>query len=302
MSFRLDPERALAEEIKRIGLALIDEATRLLEDQPEGTHKAVHDARKCFKRIRALYRFLQDETPEFRKVENARFRDIARSLSAARDAAALVETVGYLQDFSRSDAEGEALGTAHDVLCRERDAATKGDGDLAERIRQAIAACEDGRRALEDLSLAHGRKAARRMIEKTWGRQRKTAQAALGLCQSDAHDEHFHDLRKSGQVYWMHLALMHRIWPSAMRSKKQEAKHLVKCLGHEHDLSMLAAFADRQPDLFSGGETLALLLNAIIDRQQALRKESLTLAARVFSETAHRERAIVGLLWKHAAR
>ena len=280
MSFRIDPTRSFVEEIKHTGRELIDDAIALLKDQPDGTDRAVHDARKKFKRIRALYRFLEREAPDFRKTENARFRDTARSLSAARD----------------------ALATAHDVLSRRRDAATHEDGDLPKRIEAAIQSCEDGRDALSALSLSHGEKTALKMIRKTWEKQRRKALDALGLCHGQAHDEYFHDLRKSGQVYWMHLALLQKLWPSAMRAKRADAKQLVKLLGHEHDLSVLAAFADREPDSFAGGETLALLLDAIIDRQQALREESLALADRVFAETAAREAEIVALLWKHAAR
>ncbi|MGP4691905.1 CHAD domain-containing protein [Agrobacterium cavarae] len=302
MSFRIDPTRSFVEEIKHTGLELIDDAIALLKDQPDGTDRAVHDARKKFKRIRALYRFLEKEAPDFRKTENARFRDIARSLSAARDAAALVETITYLQGVARSDAERDALATAHDVLSRRRDAATHEDGDLPKRIEAAIQSCEDGRDALSALSLSHGEKTALKMIRKTWEKQRRKALDALGLCHGQGHDEYFHDLRKSGQVYWMHLALLQKLWPSAMRAKRADAKQLVKLLGHEHDLSVLAAFADREPDSFAGGETLALLLDAIIDRQQALREESLALADHVFAETAAREAKIVALLWKHAAR
>jgi len=302
MSFRIDPTRSFVEEIKRTGLELIDDAIALLKDQPDGTDLAVHDARKKFKRIRALYRFLEKEAPEFRKTENARFRDIARSLSAARDAAALVETITYLQGVARSDPERDALATAHDVLSKRRDAATHEDGDLPKRIEDAIQSCEDGKHALSALSLSHGEKTALKMIRKTWEKQRRKALDALGLCHGQAHDEYFHDLRKSGQVYWMHLALLQKLWPSAMRAKRADAKQLVKLLGHEHDLSVLAAFADREPDSFAGGETLALLLDAIIDRQQALREESLALADHVFAETAAREAEIVALLWKHAAR
>ncbi|WP_312808408.1 CHAD domain-containing protein [Agrobacterium cavarae] len=302
MSFRIDPTRSFVEEIKHTGRELIDDAIALLKDQPDGTDRAVHDARKKFKRIRALYRFLEKEAPDFRKTENARFRDIARSLSAARDAAALVETITYLQGVARFDAERDALATAHDVLSKRRDAATHEDGDLPKRIEDAIQSCEDGKEALSALSLSHGEKTALKMIRKTWEKQRRKALDALGLCHGQAHDEHFHDLRKSGQVYWMHLALLQKLWSSAMRAKRADAKQLVKLLGHEHDLSVLAAFADREPDSFAGGETLALLLDAIIDRQQALREESLKLADHVFAETAAREAEIVALLWKHAAR
>lgn len=302
MPFRIDPNHSFAEEVRRVGLELIDDAIAILKEQPNGPHEAVHDARKKFKRIRALYRFLQKADPDFRAQENARFRDIARSLASARDAAALVETITYLEKFSRSEGEREALASAHKTLAERRDTETHETGDLPARIDAAISECHKGREALASLSLAHGNKAALKLVKRTFARQRDKALDALSACHQDAREEHFHELRKSGQVYWMHLALLRKIWPSAMRAKKNEAKHLVQLLGHEHDLSVLTAFADREPDVFTGSETLALLLAAIIDRQQALREESLSLAGHVFAETAAKESTIVALLWKQAAR
>ncbi|NTF32941.1 CHAD domain-containing protein [Rhizobium skierniewicense] len=302
MPFRIDPKKPFAEELRRTGVELIDEAMAALSLQPDGPHAAVHDARKKFKRLRALYRFVADEDPKFRKAENIRFRDIARSLSQAREAAALVETIHHLQQFSRSDAETQALASAHDALAERRDAMTRDDGDLPARIDAALTECEKGKHALLQLSLPSGRKTAGKRIRQTWLKQRRKARDAMRQCHDKAEDEDFHDLRKSGQVYWMHLALMRKIWPSAMRAKKIDAKRLVDLLGHEHDLSVLAALADDEPERFAGGDTLALLREAIIHRQQALRKECLDLADHVFAESAKTESRIVGLLWEHAAR
>ncbi|MBB3946184.1 hypothetical protein GGQ73_002130 [Rhizobium skierniewicense] len=301
MSFRIDPKKPFAEELRRTGVELIDEAMAALSLQPDGPHAAVHDARKKFKRLRALYRFVADEDPKFRKAENIRFRDIARSLSQAREAAALVETIHHLQQFSRSDAETQALASAHDALAERRDAMTRDDGDLPARIDAALTECEKGKHALLQLSLPSGKKTAAKRIRQTWLKQRRNARDAMRHCHDKAEDEDFHDLRKSGQVYWMHLALMRKIWPSAMRAKKIDAKRLVDLLGHEHDLSVLAALADDEPERFAEGDTLALLREAIIHRQQALRKECLDLADHVFAESAKTESDIVSLLWEYAA-
>ena len=109
MPFRIDPKKPFDDEIRRAGLELIDDTVTILRDQPSGSHEAVHDARKRFKRLRALYRLIRKAAPDFGRGENARIRDIARSLAFARDATALVETAEYLEAFARSDVQGEAL-------------------------------------------------------------------------------------------------------------------------------------------------------------------------------------------------
>lgn len=302
MPFRIDPKKPFDDEIRRAGLELIEDTVTILRDRPSGPHEAVHDVRKRFKRLRALYRLIRKAAPDFSREENARFRDIARSLAFARDATALVETAEYLEAFALSDTQGEALRSITAMLRARRDHAVQYEATLDEAISAAITGCEAGRERLKTLSLPDELKDSARLLRTSWARQRKRARQALADCHEQADVEHFHELRKAGQTYWMHLGLMRRIWPSAMRAKRADTKRLVDILGHEHDLSVLAAVADREPDRFGNGERLALLLDAIIERQQALRAEGLELADEVFSESARTESRIVGLLWRQAAK
>ncbi len=302
MPFRIDPNKPFDDEIRRAGLELIEEAIISLRDQPSGRHEAVHDARKRFKRLRALYRLIARAAPDFSKEENARFRDIARSLAFAREATALVETVEYLETFAASTTQGKALRSIATVLRKRRDHAIEHEAGLDEAIAAAIAGCEEARKKLKAVSLPDELKDVTRLVKTGWAKQRKRARKALADCHEQADVEHFHELRKAGQAYWMHLGLLRRLWPSAMRAKRADTKRLVDILGHEHDLSVLAAFADREPERFGNGERLALLLDAIIQRQQALRGDGLELANEVFSESARTESRIVGLLWRRAAK
>ncbi|MGE8583791.1 MAG: CHAD domain-containing protein [Agrobacterium tumefaciens] len=302
MPFRIDPNKPFDDEIRRAGLELIEEAIISLRDQPSGRHEAVHDARKRFKRLRALYRLVARAAPDFSKEENARFRDIARSLAFAREATALVETVEYLETFAASTTQGKALRSIATVLRKRRDHAIEHEAGLDEAIAAAIAGCEEARKKLKAVSLPDELKDVTRLVKTGWAKQRKRARKALADCHEQADVEHFHELRKAGQAYWMHLGLLRRLWPSAMRAKRADTKRLVDILGHEHDLSVLAAFADREPERFGNGERLALLLDAIIQRQQALRGDGLELANEVFSESARTESRIVGLLWRRAAK
>lgn len=302
MPFRIDPNKPFDDEIRRAGLELIEEAITSLRDQPSGRHEAVHDARKRFKRLRALYRLIARAAPEFSKEENARFRDIARSLAFAREATALVETVEYLETFAASTTQGKALRSIATVLRKRRDHAIEHEAGLDEAIAAAIAGCEEARKRLKAVSLPDELKDVTRLVKTGWAKQRKRARKALADCHEQADVEHFHELRKAGQAYWMHVGLLRRLWPSAMRAKRADTKRLVDILGHEHDLSVLAAFADREPERFGNGERLALLLDAIIQRQQVLRGDGLELANEVFSESARTESRIVGLLWRQAAK
>lgn len=301
MRWRVDPAKPFSREIRSLAEKLITAATQDLSRQEDGPHKAVHSARKKFKRLRALYLLVQPDARQFRKRENARFRAMARSLSVARDAAALVETVEWMSQTAKTEAEANALAFAHNVLALRRDDIVAGDTDLQGAINRAITECEAATGAVATLDLSDTPRACAKRIATVWARQQEKAHRVLGLCHTDSHVEHFHDLRKCSQIRWMHLGLLRDLWPCAMVAMHDDAKRLVETLGHEHDLSVLAAFADHEPQLFGNGETLAGLLGAIIDRQQSLRSESLELAARVFRGTPQDEARRIRLLWLLAA-
>jgi hypothetical protein len=187
-------------------------------------------------------------------------------------------------------------------LSERRNRIASEEHDLPAKMAAAAATCREAITALHDLQMDDSRRQTARRLGKAWKKQRRKALSALVECHDNAHAEAFHELRKSGQTYWMHLALLADIWPSAMRVKQEEAKRLVDLLGHEHDLSVLTQLVNETPEIFGDSETLALILGAIITRQQSLRQEALPIAHQVFSDAAEVEAELVRLLWEWAAR
>jgi CHAD domain-containing protein len=301
MAFRIRPSEPFAAEFCRIAESQLRRAIEVLRERPEGEHQAIHAARKRFKRLRALYRLVEPDAKEFRRTENARIRTVAQSMSSARDATALVETVDYLAGLAVSAEELTALGFASRALIERRDRIASTQGDLADTIETAIAACEDAVEALHALNLPRGNARTARRVVKAFRKQGLKAAAALAICNEDHSAEAFHDLRKCGQTSWMYLTLFSDLWPSAMAAQKRETKQLVDLLGHEHDLSVLTQTINESPELFGDSDTLALLIGAIITRQQAIRAEALSLAAVVFPDQPRREARIIGRLWLEAA-
>ncbi|MBP1846921.1 CHAD domain-containing protein [Rhizobium petrolearium] len=301
MAYRLRPAKPFTAEFRSVAENQLLKAIRLLEDQPDGPHEAVHDARKRFKRIRALYRLVQPDAKEFRRRENARIRDMARTLSAVRDATALVETVDYLANQTGSAEETAALAFALKVLTERRDRIAAEEHDLPAKVAAAVATCHEAVGAIEELELDDAPGKTARRLAKAWRKQRLRAHAAFAACEERGDAEAYHELRKCGQTYWMHTSLLGDIWPSAMLAKQRQAKELVDLLGHEHDLSVLTGLVNESPELFGNGDTLALILGAIIARQQALRHEALERAQDAFSDSAETESALIALLWKKAA-
>ncbi|CDN55441.1 CHAD domain containing protein [Neorhizobium galegae bv. officinalis bv. officinalis str. HAMBI 1141] len=301
MAYRLRPAKSFTDEFRSVAESQLSHAIRLLEDQPDGQHEAVHDARKRFKRVRALYRLVQPDAKTFRRQENTRIRDMAQTLSAVRDATALVETVDYLAGHAGSPEELSALTTASKALTERRDRIASEEHDLPAKMAAAVDTCRAAIAALDDLDLDNDPHKTAKRLAKAWKDQREKALGALAGCEEHGDAETYHGLRKCGQTYWMHLSLLGAIWPSAMLAKQQQAKALVDLLGHEHDLSVLTGLVNESPELFGDSDTLARVLGAIITRQQALRHEALEAAHEVFADSAETESGLIALLWEKAA-
>ncbi|MBB6483760.1 CHAD domain-containing protein [Rhizobium lusitanum] len=302
MSYRIRPDRAIDGEVHRVAAHQLGKAMAVLQDRPQGLHEAVHAARKNIKRVRALYRLIAPVAREFQRRENARLRDMARSLSSVRDATALIEAGRYLQEATTLDDERQALFRVTDVLTARRDRLSKAESDLEDKAQAAIAACNDAIKAVGDISLKCGRRDTASLLEKSWRKNGRKAVEALHQCRSsDAHLESFHDLRKRSQDCWMNHMLLRDVWPAAMHAKQLEAKALVDVLGRYLDLSILSEVTDREPQLFDGSDDRARLLEAIISRQQADREDALSRAHWVFADKPEREARTIRHLWLGAA-
>lgn len=301
MPYRIRPDRQLLAEVLSVARGELEKAIEILQAQPEGLHTAIHAARKKFKRLRNLYRLVATGDKSFRRQENARLRDTARSLSRIRDATALIETVEHLANHAVTDDESVSLAATREVLTRRRDEIAAAESDLEAKVSDAIEACRAAILALDDLTLPSKPGHAARLIAKGWRKGLGQAHEALESCEGEGHGEAYHDLRKTAQAYWMNLSLLGDLWPSAFHAKREMAKRLVELLGQEHDLTVLTALIDDEPQIFGDGEGQSFLLAIIIRRQMALRREALALADMVFADPAKNEAGIIETLWLRAS-
>src|SRR5262245_19289887 len=99
MSYRLNQYDTISDDVKRIVVVQIAKACAVLESQHGSQDDAIHDARVCIKKIRAVLRLVQTEfDPDSFRQENLSYRDAGRHLSAIRDTAAMRETFDKLTD------------------------------------------------------------------------------------------------------------------------------------------------------------------------------------------------------------
>ena len=102
MTFELKPDESLRRGIRRIARKQMDLALEELTGaHAGGRDQAVHEARKAFKKVRAVLRLVRPVIGEAAyRAENSCFRDAGRPLTEVRDAKILIETLdGLVERF-----------------------------------------------------------------------------------------------------------------------------------------------------------------------------------------------------------
>ncbi|QFY61403.1 CHAD domain-containing protein [Rhizobium grahamii] len=302
MPFRIRPDRGFTAEFRRSVNGQLRHAIHSLEEKPDGLHEAIHAFRKNLKRLRSLYRLVADEIPQFREQENQRLRDIGKSLSAIRDATALIETARHLHDRARDKDEAKAVGRVIAALTARRDKMAKAESDMAPRLTGALEQLRQATQAVEDVHFNGGPRRHGRLLAKGWRKTAAKAREAMAHCQTDHSAEAFHDLRKRAQDYRAYHMLLKPLWPAAMKAKYELTSSLIDLLGEIHDLDVLCELVEAEPKHFPNADDLAHLLDAIIFRQQEARTAALERAEDVFADNPDDEANRIELLWQAQSR
>lgn len=299
MSYRIDPARPLDREVARIARGEIAEAIAILEAGRDRRGGHVHDARKRFKRLRGLFRLAAGLDREFCRREERRIRDIAKTLSAARDAAAIVEAVDRLAAEAASPAEIDRLMAVRRGLVARRERIAGKQGATKGRIDEAIAGLGKAAKALDDLPDAGDAAATLAIlaggVRKTYAKGLK----ALARAKDRGHDEDFHDLRQAVKYHEMHMRLLGDGWPEPYKPRLELAEELGDLLGRLHDIPVLQETIEEER-IGSAPEREALG-KFLRKRKRKLAEDCLEGAVRLFAADAHRLSGDVALRHVEAA-
>lgn len=268
-SYRLLPGEPLPEGLARVARGRIDHALDRLKGG-EDLDKAVHEARKDMKKVRAVLRLGRGELGEETYTrENARFREVARGLSGARDSKAMLEA---LDGLAESGLHGSEVSPLRRELERHRELLA---GDDGLPVKGAIESLEAAREGVEEWPLGPDRwSALRGGLRRIYRAGRRRMRAA----RKDPTTESLHEWRKRAKDLWYHLTLLQDAWPPVLEAAADEAHELSNRLGDDHDLAMLWDFAVEH-NLASDR-----LRSAIERRREELQKSAFEIGKRLYAE------------------
>lgn len=294
MTYRFKLNETVSAGTSRIGLEQIDIAEARLASRDD-IASAIHDARRCLKRLRALLRLVRPALAEstYRRESN-RIAGVGRLLASARDQHVMQQTLAKIE--TRFGTMPKSVGVKLAKLMANG-AGTKGARAGAQERRQALDGlararqffARIGRRSIAFDHLAAG-------VERSYRRARRRFHDAY----KNPSDEAIHEWRKTVQQHWRHMQLLSRAWPDVLGARAGEAKELSRLLGDDHDISVLLTFAEGRGKPVLSEDELAALTTMSRSIQDELRGLAKPRGARLFATTANDLREHMVLYWSAA--
>ena len=265
---KLKRSEPVPDGVRRLALQRLE---RALEVLASGDPDAIHEVRKELKQVRALLRLVRSELGSKRfAAENARYRDIARPLSAIRDSQALVQAAQKLAGTQSPLVKALKVrhrAVQHQLLVDEH------------QLERSTRALEQGMRTVSRWKLEHrGWKALGPNLERVMSRCRR----AMAQAKHSGEDDALHSWRKQAKYLRAVLGVGAPAWPKVVRELDHGLHRLADALGDDHDLAVLEGLIDRGE--LQLGSTLATHSRATIHaRRRKLQAESFKLGEKLFA-------------------
>jgi CHAD domain-containing protein len=299
MPYRLEADESIPRGLRRIAREEIDSAIENLRvRQPSKRDGAVHEARKSIKKLRGLVRLLTPGLGTAGKQENTALRDLGRTLSEVRDAAAMIETVDLLGKKYHDDPAVTKLAPVRAAFVKRRNAA-RAHADSTPSAEEGIVALRRLRRRLNTWNIGAEFDCIAPGLKKTYRRGRN----ALARARKDPDAVNLHNLRKRVKDYWYQVRLLESVWPLAplcpetlcpeklcpeKLCPEKTLKELQEQLGDAHNLAVLRETAGK------GFEGVAHLID---DFEKELRTKSLLTAKDLYAQKAGAHVDRMNALW-----
>ncbi|CAG1008849.1 MAG: CHAD domain-containing protein [Rhizobiaceae bacterium] len=275
MTYRIKPDRPFAAEVRRIGAELVDGVMSDLDLARRKPEEGFHRCRRRIKRLRALIRLVRAAEPAYWKAEDARWRDLSRSIAGAREAAALVETLDRVVAGFPGETSGSGFAELRAALVARHDRIAGETSGIDSVIGAAVWTAQGGRAALATATLPDDPGEAADLLAEGAGRVVRRATKALRRARRSGKTEDFHELRKCVKAHAMHVELLRAYWPRPVKARLKALDALGERLGELNDALVMRLLAASDHSVFAADDTRRLLMRLLKRTEQALRRRCL---------------------------
>jgi CHAD domain-containing protein len=267
-------------EVQRLLCHHLDQALKALQGNQPLSDAAVHSVRKQLKKGRAdlclLRKALGSQTYAY---ENTALRDVARPLTAVRDARTFMDTLDTLVEHNSVQTQALDLDRVRLALRNEYC-----------KVRQGV--LDEGHTLdLLEASLQAARARAQRwpLGRRGWSvlgaglkRIYRNGREAFAVAQDDPSQEHLHEWRKQVKYLWHQLQVLQPIQLGQLTALADQAHALADALGDDHDLAVLSHKFLEEPERFPDRTTMATLADLIARRRAHLQEQAMTLGHQLY--------------------
>jgi CHAD domain-containing protein len=288
MSYQVEQAETISDSIKRIVVEQIDKALAGLASHHGSQDDAIHDARVCFKKIRAVLRLVRTALdPDLFRQENLCYRDAGRRLSAVRDTAAMREAFVKLTDRFADQLTPNAFATVYQSL---KKASTERRLEKKKAMLAVAKTIGAARRQVEHWPIQQdGFSALEQGVKRVYKQGRQGLASAL----AQPSVENFHEWRKDVKYLRYQMRLLKPMWPIMLGKLEDELDRLAEYLSEDHDLALLRQRVREPAELTDTRMDLEALI-ALIDRRRGeLQVEAEHLGEKLYAE---KPRAFTGRL------
>lgn len=297
MSYQLRPDEPVSAGIKRVVHEEIETAIRELSGKEEsGLDEAIHEARKCMKKIRGVLRLVRLELSDVYLQENTNYRDIGQLLSQFRDAGAIVETCDALREKYHTEPGRASLASIRRGLIARKEQ-TEQQGDIQKVLKGMAAMLRRSGKRVRTWPLAADGFAA---IAPGLGDTFRRGQNALAVVRKHPLPENYHELRKRVKDHWYHIRLLEAVWDGAMPAYERRLKDLETWLGEDHNLVVLEEKVMAEPDFYGQAPDIAVFRLLIRSYHRELRADALAMGRSIYRVKPRQFTAGMRRMWETA--
>jgi len=281
MSYRLISPHTLDRDLKRVVQDCIDNALAQLDHKGKKLHEGIHETRKQIKEIRAVLKLIRTEPGFDYAEENAWFRKQANSLSALRDAKAMLEVCDALSITFAGQLDHDPFSALHTRLNNRLAVVVAEHPQLNHELSALQKAFKHARSRvlawpLKDRGFG--------TIEDGLLKSYRKGRTAYRQCRSNPDEADFHVWRKRVKEHYYHISLLLSAWTGELEGRQHSLKQLSDLLGDDHDLLVLEQQVNSAPKDFGTGGEVEHLLDLIYRRRQQVQSSALSIGARLYAE------------------
>jgi CHAD domain-containing protein len=284
VSFKLRLDESLRKGIRRVAQTEMQYVLEQVAQPSNGSRaEAVHEARKCCKKVRAILRLVHPAISQDNyRYENTAFRTVAQPLSEVRDAKVLVATVDKVAKHFADRVRGHPFAVIRKELMAHQREVHKRVLDEEHAFAAVETAVREALERLDDWVNVPNRWSS---IGNGVQRVYRAARRAFADARNEPTVKKLHEWRKQAKYLRYQLELLRAVWPEMVEQFAHQADRLGELLGDDHDLAVLRQRLTQDPERFGDGKGIELLFALIDRRREELEEEANLLGHRLFQDS-----------------